>query len=88
MFTLFIRQYQTNECDVILSTRTEHGTWATDSTAGAIKHFDISDGKVGIKLMNVNQGIKSYTTKSKVMIYSPVEKTYKAIAPFIGDMLS
>ena len=25
--------------------------------------------------MNVNQGIKSYTTKSKVMIYSPVEKS-------------
>ena len=76
--------YRPHECDLVLSP----GMWATDSTAGAIRHFDISDGMVGIKLMNVHQGIKSYTTKSKVMIYHPVEKTYKAIAPFIGDMLS
>jgi len=73
---------------MVLATRTEHGAWSTDSTAGAIKHFDISGGKVGLKLMNVDQSIKNYTTKSKVMIYNPVEKTYKAIAPFIGDMLS
>ncbi|HQO92013.1 MAG TPA: hypothetical protein PLX56_06775, partial [bacterium] len=82
--------YRPHECDIVLSARSisTGGKWATDSTAGAIKHFDISDGKVGIKLMNVHQGIKNYTTTSKVMIYNPVEKTYKAVAPFVADMLS
>jgi len=76
--------YRPHECDLVFN----NGTWSADSTAGAIKHFDISDGKVGIKLMNVHQGIKNYTTTSKVMIYNPVEKTYKAVAPFVADMLS
>jgi len=76
--------YRPHECDLVFN----NGTWSADSTAGAIKHFDISDGKVGIKLMNVHQVIKNYTTTSKVMIYNPVEKTYKAVAPFVADMLS
>ncbi|MGI6394569.1 MAG: hypothetical protein ACOX2F_07565 [bacterium] len=49
--------YRPHECDIVLSARSisTGGKWATDSTAGAIKHFDISDGKVGLFLKKVVQ---------------------------------
>jgi len=78
--------YRPHECDMILSTRTEHGTWATDSTAGAIKHFDISDGKVGLFLNNVNLDYKKYRTYAKTMEYDPATQKYRALSPIVQEM--
>ena len=73
--------YRPHECDMVLATRTENGAWSTDSTAGAIKHFDISAGKVGIFLKNINVDYKKYQTYSKTMEYDPVTQKYRALAP-------
>ena len=84
--------YRPHECDLILdanSVSTKY-LWATDETAGSFKHFNISDGKIGIKLMNFSSELdnQGYTTRSKVMIYDPAEKKYKAVAPMTADMLA
>ena len=83
--------YRPHECDLILDANsiTTKYLWATDGTAGSFKHFNISDGKIGIKLKNVSSALPDhYTTRSKVMIYDPTEKKYKAIAPMYADMLA
>ncbi|HPG36568.1 MAG TPA: hypothetical protein PLG63_09565 [bacterium] len=69
--------YRPHECDMVLSP----GSWATDSTAGAVKHFDISDGKVGLFLKNVALDYKKYQTYSKTMEYDPETQTYRALSP-------
>ncbi|HSW60258.1 MAG TPA: hypothetical protein VLJ60_05630, partial [bacterium] len=69
--------YRPHECDMVLSPR----GWATDSTAGAVKHFDISDGKVGLFLKNVTLDYKKYQTYSKTMEYDPETRKYRALAP-------
>jgi len=73
--------YRPHECDMVLATRTEHGAWSTDSTAGAIKHFDISGGKVGLFLNNVKIDYKKYRTYAKTMEYDPATQKYRALAP-------
>jgi len=83
--------YRPHECDIILSAQSisTGDRWAADGTGGSFKHFNISDGKIGIKLKNVSSSFPdSYSTRSKVMIYDPVEKKYKAIAPMYADMLA
>ncbi|MBR4530925.1 hypothetical protein IKO70_00775 [bacterium] len=82
--------YRPHECDIILSAQSisTNDRWATDGTAGSFKHFNISDGKIGIKLENVSTKLGNYTTTSKVMIYDPAEKKYKAVAPMFADMLA
>ena len=82
--------YRPHECDIILSAQSisTGDRWAADGTAGSFKHFNMSEGKAGIKLMNVNLKFDNYTTTSKVMIYDPAEKKYKAIAPMYADMLA
>lgn len=76
--------YRPHECDVTFN----NGIWTPDGTAGSFKHFNISDGKIGIKLENVSSSLGSYATTSKVMIYDPANKKYKAIAPMTADMLA
>jgi hypothetical protein len=73
--------YRPHECDLVLSARSPHGKWATDSTAGAIKHFDISNGKVGLFLRNVSLDYKKYQTYSKTMEFDPEAGTYRALSP-------
>ncbi len=75
--------YRPHECDIVLSARSisTGGKWATDSTAGAIKHFDISDGKVGLFLKNVILDYKKYQTYSKTMEYDPETRKYRALSP-------
>ena len=82
--------YRPHECDMILDANltSSEGNWVSDGTAGSFKHFNISDGKIGIKLENISTKLKNYTTTSKVMIYDPAEKKYKAIAPMFADMLA
>ena len=89
-FSKYQLPYEPHECDVILSARSvsNHDVWSTDSTAGSFKHFDVSEGKIGIKLENRESKIGSYATISKVMIYDPSEKKYKAVAPMTADMLA
>jgi len=70
--------YRPHECDLLLSA---NDIWATDSTAGAIKHFDISDGKVGLFLKNVVLDYKKYRTYAKTMEYDPETRKYKALSP-------
>ena len=82
--------YRPHECDLILdanSVSTKY-LWATDETAGSFKHFNISDGKIGIKLKNVSTRLYGQVTRSKVMIYDPVNKKYRAIAPMFDDELA
>ena len=69
--------YRPHECDLVLSP----GRWATDSTAGAIKHFDISNGKVGIFLKNLDVDYEKYQTYSKTMEYDPATQKYRALSP-------
>ncbi len=77
--------YRLHECDLTFN----NGVWSPDGTAGSFKHFNISDGKIGIKLKNVSSALPDlYTTRSKVMIYDPTEKKYKAIAPMYADMFA
>jgi len=78
--------YRPHECDVVLATRTENGAWATDSTAGAIKHFDISDGKVGLFLSNISLDYKKYRTYAKTMEYDPAAQKYRALSPIVQEM--
>ncbi len=82
--------YRPHECDLILDANltSSEGNWVSDETAGSFKHFNISDGKIGIKLKNISTKLENYTTTSKVMIYDPVEKKYKAIAPMYADELA
>ena len=76
--------YRPHECDVTFN----NGIWTPDGTAGSFKHFDICEGKIGIKLENISTKLGNYTTTSKVMIYDPSEKKYKAVAPMFADMLA
>ena len=82
--------YRPHECDMILDANltSSEGNWVSDGTAGSFKHFNISDGKIGIKLENVSTKLGNYTTTSKVMIYDPAEKKYKAVAPMFADELA
>lgn len=82
--------YRPHECDLILDANLtlSEGNWVSDETAGSFKHFNISDGKIGIKLKNISTKLDNYTTTSKVMIYDPAEKKYMAIAPMFADMLA
>ena len=82
--------YRPHECDMILDANltSSEGNWASDGTAGSFKHFNISDGKIGIKLENISTSLGNYTTTSKVMVYDPAEKKYKAVAPMFADMLA
>ena len=82
--------YRPHECDLILDANltSSENSWTTDETAGSFKHFNINDGKIGIKLINVSTNISGKTTASKVMIYDPAEKKYKAVAPMTADMLA
>ena len=82
--------YRPHECDIALHAYsiTTNDRWTTDGTAGSFKHFNISDGKIGIKLKNISIKLENYTTTSKVMIYDPAEKKYKALAPMFADMLA
>ncbi|HPY13513.1 MAG TPA: hypothetical protein PLD55_07875 [bacterium] len=73
--------YRPHECDMVLSPR----GWATDSTAGAIKHFDISDGKVGLFLNNVVLDYKKYRTYAKTMEYDPETRKYRALSPIVQE---
>ena len=81
--------YRPHECDIALHaySKSANDRWTTDGTAGSFKHFNISDGKIGIKLENISTKLKNYTTTSKVMIYAPAEKKYKAVAPMFADEL-
>jgi hypothetical protein len=74
--------YRPHECDLLLSA---NDIWATDSTAGAIKHFDISDGKVGLFLKNVILDYKKYQTYSKTMEYDPETRKYRALSPIVQE---
>ena len=76
--------YRPHECDVTFN----NGIWTPDGTAGSFKHFNISEGKIGIKLKNISTSLGNYTTTSKVMIYDPAEKKYKAVAPMFADELA
>ena len=82
--------YRPHECDMILDANltSSEGNWVSDGTAGSFKHFNISEGKIGIKLENISTKLGNYTTTSKVMIYDPAEKKYKAVAPMFADMLA
>lgn len=82
--------YRPHQCDLILDANSisTKDPWATDGTAGSFKHFNISEGKIGIKLKNVSTSLGNYTTTSKVMIYDPAEKKYKAVAPMFADELA
>ena len=82
--------YRPHKCDIALHaySKSTNERWTTDGTAGSFKHFNISDRKIGIKLMNVSSKLENYTTTSKVMIYDPAEKKYKAIAPMYADELA
>ena len=82
--------YRPHECDIILSAQSisTGDRWATDDTAGSFKHFNISEGSIGIKLKNVSTRLYGQVTRSKVMIYDPVNKKYKAIAPMFDDELA
>ena len=82
--------YRPHECDLILDANLtlSEGNWVSDETAGSFKHFNISDGKIGIKLKNISTKLDNYTTTSKVMIYDPAEKKYMAIAPMLADELA
>ncbi|MBQ4438716.1 hypothetical protein II898_07540 [bacterium] len=82
--------YRPHECDIALHAYsiTTNDRWTTDGTAGSFKHFNISDGKIGIKLKNISIKLVNYTTTSKVMIYDPAEEKYKAVAPMIADELA
>ncbi|MGI6395525.1 MAG: hypothetical protein ACOX2F_12500 [bacterium] len=79
--------YRPHECDIVLSARSisTGGKWATDSTAGAIKHFDISDGKVGLFLKNVVLDYKKYRTYAKTMEYDPATRKYRALSPIVQE---
>lgn len=82
--------YRPHECDIILSAQSisTDDRWATDETAGSFKHFNISEGKIGIKLVHYSSKVDNYTTTSKVAIYDLAEKKYKAVAPMTADMLA
>jgi len=74
-------QYRPHECDLVLSARSPHGKWAADSTVGAVKHFDISDGKVGLFLNNISLDYKKHRTHAKTMEFDPETGAYKALSP-------
>ena len=77
--------YRPHECDVTFGDR----IWTPDGTAGSFKHFNISDGKIGIKLANISQNLEGlYTPKAKTMVYDPANKKYTAIVPILYDMLA
>ncbi len=69
--------YRPHECDRVLN----HARWAADSTAGAVKHFNISGGKVGLFLTNLEVDYKKYRTDRKAMEYDPATQKYRALSP-------
>jgi hypothetical protein len=69
--------YRPHECDRLLS----KNPWAADSTAGRVKHFNISDGKVGLFLKNLDVDYNKYRTYAKTMEYDPATQKYRALAP-------
>jgi hypothetical protein len=73
--------YRPHECDLVLEARSPHTIWATDSSVGAIKHFDISNGKVGLFLSNIKLDYKKYRTYAKAMEFNPETGTYRALSP-------
>jgi len=74
--------YRPHECDMVLSP----GSWATDSIAGAVKYFDISNGKVGLFLSNISLDYKKYRTYAKTMEYDPATQKYRALSPIVQEM--
>jgi hypothetical protein len=69
--------YRPHECDRLLG----KNPWAADHTAGRVKHFNISDGKVGLFLTNTQVDYKKYGTDRKAMEYDPATQKYRALAP-------
>jgi len=75
-------QYTTiamHECDLMLA---NYG-WDTDSTRGQIKHWNLSEGKVGFVMYKVDIDITQYITKRKFFLYDTASQKYTAISP--GD---
>ena len=70
--------YRPHECDTLLSAKER---WTPDLTAGRVKHFNISDGKAGLFLKNLDVDYKKYQTYSKAMEYDPATQKYRALAP-------
>jgi len=68
-----------HECDLVLP----NDWWDPDSSRGQIKHWNLSDGKVGFVMYKVSLDLREYLTKRKYFIYDTVTKKYTAQSP--GD---
>ena len=66
-----------HECDLKL---TNYG-WDGDSTRGQIKHWNISEGKIGFVMYKVSLDNRIYPTFKRHFIYDPVTKKYMVRSP-------
>ena len=67
-----------HECDVLL---TPQG-WTADGTQGSVKHFNLSEGKVGFMMDAVDiNGTQGYATDFKVFEYDVFNKSYRVVGP-------
>ena len=67
-----------HECDMLLIPK----GWAHDGTHGAVKHFNLSEGKVGFMMDAVDiNGTQGYSTDFKVFEYDVVNKNYHVVGP-------
>jgi len=77
--TQYEKMIAMHECDLMLN---EYG-WANDDTRGQIKHWNLSEGKVGFVMYKVDIDITQYITKRKFFLYDTASQKYTAISP--GD---
>ena len=70
-----------HECDLMISPF----EWSIDGTAGVVKSWNMSDGKVGFKISPVDLSVKEWPVKIKYVSYDIETQKYNFITPSRGQ---